>query len=194
MPRNEYLRQELLTLAAEDLRVAEELAADGSLYDGYHPRMEAIHRRNAARLREIIAEKGWPGASLVGEDGAEAAWLIVQHAIGEPDLLRSCLPSLWDAASRGEATSWQAAMLEDRIRMFEGRPQRFGTQLEPDEEGWLRPYRTEDPDGVDERRRAVGLEPLAERLARAGQQPLPPDRAQFEREYQNWLRRVGWRR
>jgi hypothetical protein len=157
--------------------------------------MEAVHKRNAARLRAILAARGWPGASLVGEDGEEAAWLIVQHAIGEPDFMRLSLRLLHRAVERGEAPAWQATMLEDRIRTLEGRPQLFATQLEPDQEGRLRPCRTEDPDGVEERRRAVGLEPLAERLARASRErePTPADRERFEREHQEWLRRVGWR-
>jgi hypothetical protein len=40
----------------------------------------------------------------------------------------------------------------------------------------------------------VGLEPLAEILARAKPQPLPADRERFERDYQKWLIEVGWRR
>jgi hypothetical protein len=27
-----------------------------------------------------VTEHGWPGRSLVGEDGAEHAWCLVQHA------------------------------------------------------------------------------------------------------------------
>lgn len=69
---NDALRRELLSLREEDTRVREELAADGSLYEGYHPKMEAVHSHNAARLREIVGEHEWPGASLVGADGAEA--------------------------------------------------------------------------------------------------------------------------
>jgi hypothetical protein len=75
------LRRELVALATEDRRVRQELAAEGSLYEGYHPRMEAIHRRNAARLATILDEHRWPVPSLVGPEGAEAAWLIAQHAI-----------------------------------------------------------------------------------------------------------------
>jgi len=192
---DEQLRQELLALAGEDLRVRGELIQVGLLSQGYHPRMEAVHRRNAARLREIIAERGWPVTSRAGDDGAEAAWLVVQHAIGEPDFMRSCLGLLRAAAESGEAPAWQAAMLEDRIRMYEGRPQRFGSQLEPDAEGRLRPYWLEDPETVEDRRRAVGLEPLSERLARTGREPpaTQEERDRFEREYQAWLRRVGWR-
>jgi hypothetical protein len=51
---NQTLRDKLVSMEEEDLRVRDELAADGSLSDGYHPRMEEVHRRNAARLREII--------------------------------------------------------------------------------------------------------------------------------------------
>ena len=85
---NDALRNELLDMAAEDLRVRAELAADGSLFYGYHPRMAEVHRRNAARLDAVIEEHGWPGRSLVGEDGAEAACLILHHAIGDPPLQR----------------------------------------------------------------------------------------------------------
>src|SRR5437867_11909659 len=60
------LRRELLLMVAEDLRTREELAENGSLYGAYHPRMQQVHQRNAARLREILDEHGWPGLSLVG--------------------------------------------------------------------------------------------------------------------------------
>jgi hypothetical protein len=167
---NTALRDELLALATEDQRVRAELAADGSLFDGYHPRMEDVHRRNAARLKKIIEEHGWPGRSLVGEDGAEAACLVLHHAIGEPPLQRRGLQLLREAAAAGEVAVAHAAMLEDRIAFFEGQPQRYGTQLDWDEQGVLSPHPVEDISGVDERRRAVGLPPLAEavRLAREG--------------------------
>ena len=190
---NEELRRELLALAADDNRAREELAADGSLYDGYHPRMEAIHSRNAARLAAWLSDHGWPSSSIVGQDGAEAAWLIAQHAIGEPAFQRRCLGLLRVAAASGDVPKWQVAMLDDRIRMFEGRPQIYGTQLEPDSEGRLRPYLIEDPEHVEERRRSVGLEPLCERLAREKRVPVPREPERFAREYEAWLRRVGWR-
>lgn len=193
-PSSPSLRGHLLAMAAKDTRVRAELAAEGSLFDGYHPRMEAVHRRNAERLSALLGTDGWPGTSRVGDDGAEAAWLIAQHAIGEPELQRRCLHLLEDAAARGEVPAWQAAMLDDRIRMFEGRPQRYGTQLVPDEFGVPQPYTIEDPEHVEDRRRAVGLEPLSAVLARQKAEPLPQDRERFEREYEAWHKRVGWRR
>jgi len=79
-------------MRAEDLRVREELIQSGEM-DGtrYVPRMEAVHRANAARLRQIIADYGWPDIYLVGLDGTLAAWFVAQHAIGEPDFQREAL-------------------------------------------------------------------------------------------------------
>ncbi|MBI4854035.1 MAG: hypothetical protein HY819_19750 [Acidobacteria bacterium] len=191
--QREDLRQELLSLIEEDNRLREELASNGSLYEGYHPKMEEIHIRNAARLAEIIDEIGWPSTIYVGQDGAEAAWCIAQHAIGNPGLQRKCLEALKKNVVLGYAPAWQAAMLEDRIRMFEGKPQIYGTQLEPDQDGKTRPYWTQEPELVEERRKSVGLEPLADRLAREPIIPIPSNKEQFEKEYQEWLRRVGWR-
>jgi len=192
---NQRVRDKLLTMKEHDLRVRARLADDGLLFEGYHAEMEAVHRRNAVRLVEIMNEFGWPGSSLVGEDGAEAAWLVAQHAIGEPALQRRCLALLQEAAETGEAPPYQAAYLEDRIRVFEGRKQRYGTQIDYGLDGTPRPYPIEGPDGVDERRREVGLEPLAQRIAKA--EPIPPTdatkRAERQRERDAWLRRVGWR-
>ncbi len=97
------------------------------------------------------------------------------------------------AAAQGRVPAWQPAMLEDRVRRFEGRPQRYGSALEPDEEGCVRPWVIEDPDGVEARRRAVGLPPLAERLAGRERIVAPEALAAWRRGYEAWLRRVGWR-
>jgi len=188
------LADELVAMAELDQKAAEELAASGALYEGYHPRMVAIHEKNALRLQVIISEIGWPTERLVGERGAKAAWLIAQHAISRPEFQRACLKLLAEAAREHAVPSWQPAMLEDRIRVFEGRLQLYGSQLEPNAHGKLRPHAVEDPENVEERRRAVGLEPLAAILARAKPQPLPADPERFERDYQKWLIDVGWRR
>jgi hypothetical protein len=197
MLQNEQLRHELLAMREEDLRVRAEVVSGASVFAGYHPRMEQVHRRNATRLKAIIAEHGWPGRSLAGEDGAFAAWFIAQHAIGDPPFQRRCLVLLREAHAQGEVPAAQPAFLEDRICYFEGRPQIYGTQFDPDENGLLHPYPIADPEQVNERRRAIGLNTIEERTRemRAGQQPEehPQARIEYERNYQQWLRKVGWR-
>lgn len=187
-------------MAEEDLRVRAELAADGSLFEGYHPRMRAVHDAHAARLGEILGRLGWPTEPQVGKDAAEAAWLIVQHAIAQPALQREALEALRRAAARGEVPALQPAMLEDRIRTLEGRPQRYGTQFDWDESGELSPLPIEDLESLAERRRAVGLGPLdeatrARREAAAAEGERPPsDWRDRRRRMEEWLREVGWRR
>jgi hypothetical protein len=186
-------------MAAEDLRVRTELAADGSLFAGYHPRMRAVHDRHAARLAEIVAEHGWPGERQAGADGAEAAWLIAQHAIALPGFQRQALGALSAAAARGDVPPWQAAMLNDRIRVLEGRPQRYGTQFDWDSTGQLSPLPIEDRPGVDERRRHLGLAPLEAEIQRRRRavaqegERAPSDWAAHQRVMEAWLREVGWR-
>jgi hypothetical protein len=193
------VRTELLAMAREDLRVRTELAADGSLFDGYHPRMRAVHEVNADRLAGILSERGWPGEPQVGQEGAKAAWLIVQHAISRPALQREALEALRMAAARGEAPAMQPALLEDRIRTLEGRRQRYGTQFDWDESGELSPFPVEDPESVDDRRRAVGLGPLDEairaqrRAAAAEGERSPGDWHARRRGMEAWLREIGWR-
>jgi hypothetical protein len=195
----DYIREKLVAMAEEDQAVREELGADGSLFHGYHPRMEEVHRRNAAALLEIVERHGWPVQSLVGEHAARAAWIILQHAIGNPSLQRRGLRWLQEAAALGEVAPVEVAMLEDRIRCYEGRPQRYGTQFDWDASGQISPYPVEDPEGVDRRRAAIGLGPLDEavRLMRElmaqGPEVPPTDWAERQRQKELWLRTVGWR-
>jgi hypothetical protein len=194
------MKSKLLSMAAEDLRVREELASDGALFEGYHPRMREVHERNAMCLSAILDKQGWPHRSSIGKKAAEAAWLILQHAIGNPTLQRRGLELLRGAAEAGEASMLHVAMLKDRIRAFEGRDQLYGTQFDWDESGVLNPLPIEDEGNVDERRRRVGLPPLAqdiqkkrEAAARSGERP-PTDWGKRQREKEHWLRDTGWRK
>ena len=184
---NEDLRRELLSMRAEDLTVREELIQAGEL-EGHHyvPRMEAVHVRNANRLRELIAKQGWPSEDVAGEDGAEAAWLIVQHAIGEPKFQRESLKCLQTCALEGRAPLWQAAYLEDRIAMLEGRPQCYGTQwLDDPVDGRNRPWTLAEPDQVNAFRQAVGLDPLAP-IPERGPELAPEQQRAIEENHQWW--------
>lgn len=193
---NSELKQRLLEMVEEDGRVRAELAATGELFQGYAPKMAEVHRRNAEKLEAMIEQYGWLGKSLVGEDGADAAWLILQHAIGQPKLQRRCLPILQEAVERGEAEPAHAAYLEDRICFFERRPQRYGTHFDWDENGQMSPYLLENPERVDEYRQAVGLSPLAERVEEARnnteEEPKPSDLKKRESEMREWAKSVGW--
>ena len=199
---NSALRDELLKMRAEDLRVREQLAATRELFEAYHPTMEAVHLRNAARLEQLLAENNvaWFGQSIAGEDGAEAAWIILQHAISRPDLQRKMLTVLQREAKRGEVPLSHVAYLQDRILYMEGKPQIYGTQFDWRERDVMSAGEILKPETIDERRAAVGLSvPYAEHIkvhneaVRRGGEPVPPDLERRERDFIQWARRTGWR-
>lgn len=196
---NTKLSRQLITMAKADKELREDLASEGSLFKGYHPLMKAVHDQNAEKLSKVVKKYGWPGKSLVGEEGADAAWLILQHAIAHPQLQRECFPLLVEKVNEGEISPVQVAMLEDRIRCFEGRPQRFGTQFDWDENGKMSPLPVDDMHHVEVRRKHVGLSPLAEETERkrkevAESKEHPPvDYKIYLEEKEKWLNENGWR-
>jgi hypothetical protein len=111
-----------------------------------------VHQRNSGLIRAIVTEYGWPGRSLVGKDGAHAAWLIVQHSDEDPAFQRRCLTLLEDAFHRGEADALEVAYLTDRVLVNEGKQQMYGTQ------GAGVTSRIEEA-RIDRNRSALGLEP-----------------------------------
>jgi len=195
---NEPLREKLIEMRAGDERVREELAATGELFDGYHPAMERVHLENAAELERMIDENGgdWLGKSLVGDDGADAAWLIVQHAISLSEFSRKCLRLIEKAVSENEAEAYQAAYLRDRISFFENRPQRYGTSSDWNEAGAMEVWTLEDEEKVNDFRAAVGLKAL-EVLTWENEETRdnkPKDYAERQAMFEEWTKKVGWRK
>jgi len=147
------LRQELLAMLAADQK---DRADPEAGVGGDQERTE--------RLGRIVAEHGWPTRTLVGDDGATAAWAIAQHSDLDPALQRRMLGLMREAAAVGEADPGDLAYLTDRVAANAGQPQTYGTQMGcgPDGKPQLAPLA--QPDRVDELRRAAGLPTLAEYL------------------------------
>lgn len=116
-----------------------------------------------ARLKEIIARQGWPGRSLVGEDGADAAWVIAQHADRHHEWRRAWLPLLEKAANDGEADPRHFARLADRVALVDRGTQLYGTwaQAGPAGDVLFDPPAQGSAEDVDVRRLAVGMPRLA---------------------------------
>ena len=53
--------------------------------------VDSVDNKNLTRLKEIVDQYGWPTYSLVGKEAANAAFLIVQHAVSDRPFMRKCL-------------------------------------------------------------------------------------------------------
>ena len=170
--RNEDLRHLLLELLAADQEVRSRLddlppvrphVPDDPLLAEFRQ----VDHTNTMHLRRIIAEHGWPTITLVGQDGARAAWLLAQHADADPAFQTECLGLMARAVARGEASRVSLAWLTDRVRLAHGDGQLYGTQFEFRDGRW-RPRHLAD-EKVDERRRALGLDSLTQRTTTMNQ-------------------------
>jgi uncharacterized protein DUF6624 len=143
------LRQELLAMLAADQKDRSDPNAG---VGGDQERTE--------RLGEIVDRYGWPTRTLVGEDGATAAWVIAQHSDLDPTFQRRMLGLMREASAAGEADLGDLAYLTDRVAANAGQPQTYGTQggCGPDGKPSLAPLA--EPDRVDRLRAEAGLPTL----------------------------------
>lgn len=150
------LRDELLRMrdAEQTLRKQSPIDLD---------RLREVDLANQARFKQLIGRDGIPTLAMVGDDGVQAAWLIVQHADNDPELQRSYLAGITQLAEQGQYPFSHVAYLHDRLH----RPQRYGTQGGCDAEGRWAPREIEEPAGLDDRRAKAGLPPMAQYVERA---------------------------
>ena len=140
---NDDIRAELLAMKTADQEVAQEcwrISESDERFQGRFLFETEVQRsdwpevfleadrltdQHSVRLGRIVDVHGWPGSALVGSDGAEAAWLILQHSGAE--LQERCLPLLRSALDHGDALPQQYASVADRLELLCGRVQRYGT-------------------------------------------------------------------
>ncbi len=141
-------------------------------YDPHHDEstissVKAIDRAHCDRLKEIVDFIGWPTREMVGLKGTQGAYMVIQHAGHDTDFQNRCLAMMVDLVEQGELPASYVALLTDRIRVFQDRPQVFGTQMTMARNGMgvMVPTPTvpiEDPEHLDQRRLLMGMAPHAD--------------------------------
>jgi hypothetical protein len=116
-----------------------------------------IDAANQTRVEEIIKQYGWPGQTEFGAKAAQAAFLVLQHAALE--IQKRHFLTLQQAMESGELRKADFALFDDRIRIREGRPQLYGSQVANNRMSF---QPIEDEVNVDKRRAAMDLQPLAQ--------------------------------
>lgn len=149
---DQALHDELLGMLEED---QDERLGGGALDDA----------ERTDRLKQIVAEHGWPTISLVGEDGEDAAWAIAQHSDHDPEFQAQAVELIGEAVERRDASPGNLAYLTDRVAVGRGEPQTYGTQVGCGPEGPEPARLVSDEPAVDAARAEAGLPPLADYLA-----------------------------
>ena len=130
-------------------------------------RVMEVDRINLQRLQTLVGIHGWPKISMVGEDGAHAAWVLVQHADTDREFQAKVLGLMKQLLPLDEVNVSLVAYLHDRIT----RPQRYGTQGSCAGPGRWEPFELEIPDQVDQLREQARIQPtqLSEYISFMGQ-------------------------
>ncbi len=101
---------------------------DSPKFKAFIEKLIDIDEENTNRVREIVAQIGWPTYAKVGERASNAAWIIVQHADRQPDFQAYCLPLLEEGYKARQVNPSNYAYLYDRVKKSRGERQRYATQ------------------------------------------------------------------
>ncbi|WP_317130285.1 DUF6624 domain-containing protein [Chryseobacterium sp.] len=117
---------------------------------------------------------GYPGKALVGDTLNTAVWYVIQHS--ELPIIEKYFPLIEQANKKGEVQTRHVAMMKDRMLMYQGKEQIYGTQgagrliIDPEthKEEWINfIWPIKNPEKVNELRRSVGIQMPVEEYAKS---------------------------
>lgn len=122
---------------------------------------------NLIKVEKILDDRGWLGGDVIGDQGNSTLFLVIQHA--DLETQEKYLPMMREAVRKGNASSNDLALLEDRVALRKGEKQIYGSQVGRDQEtGEYYVLPLTDPDNVDKRRTEVGLGPIQDYISHWG--------------------------
>lgn len=156
------------TAVRDSIARAARLPAD-SLFEYLLEEMSAVDASNLRFIDSVIKKRGYPGKSLLGAEKAYIPWLIIHHA--DSAVLAGYMPVLKASAEKGELQFGNYAYSLDRMLVSQGKEQRYGSQIV--ERVMVKTgkrmkfiWPLEDPEKVNKRRKAAGLNDTIEEYAR----------------------------
>ncbi|TPE43675.1 DUF6624 domain-containing protein [Pontibacter mangrovi] len=168
-PNYTLLQQELEAIYDLDQGVRDvdwdSINADPVGQRAYIYKMHQIDSTNQTKVLPILEEHGWLPKSKIGEKAADALFYVVQHSNSRT--IEQYLPQMEELAKQGEASGTDAAKMKDRLLMFQGKKQVYGTQavsyIRKDGKHAIWPI--EDVENVNKRRKEAGFELTVEENA-----------------------------
>lgn len=164
--KNPELKKRIDSLAFVDQRVQQDFMESFQRGESikYDSLQHAAYIRHTPILKDILKKYGYPNYDLVGEKGSNNYWLCVQHCDHDLPFQQAVLNLMTKEVAAKKADAKNYAYLTDRVNINSGQPQIYGTQMD-----WKNdlavPKNLKDPEGVNQRRAAVGLGTLEEYIA-----------------------------
>lgn len=161
----EEIGAELVAMRSPELARYRRTGPEAQRDPAMHAHIQRIDEAHVARLKAIVEAHGWPTFERVGARAASAAVLTAQYAGHDPEFLGRAIELMTPLARTGEVSPPYVALLTDRLRVYRGQKQLFGTQVEVALDASGLPVITpttpiEAPDGLDARRAEFGLPPF----------------------------------
>ncbi|WP_224491263.1 DUF6624 domain-containing protein [Robertkochia flava] len=129
----------------------------------FKEKRDSIGLANQKRIKDLFEQYGFLGVEKIGEAGATAFWLPIQHADNDIPFQQEILEAMEKEIENGNADKYHYAMLEDRINVNLNQPQRFGSQVTYNEVGQAIPkFGLADSASVDSLRKEFSLPALKE--------------------------------
>lgn len=194
---SKYEIQKLIEAVKKDKEIYKKLFEAGELNKPvYNPIMRQCHEENADLLEKFLDKYGWPFPQDYSEEVHEAAWFIAIHAISKPSLIKKVARIMYDAWKSGKISGKYYANFYDRIELYEGRKQLYGTHLYPSKTGWYAGD-LKDPETVNERRKALGLQSLEDWIKESEEEGsgfADVNEEEYQKEFDTWCKQMGWRK
>ena len=155
-------RRALMDVSKAGLSDADKKAATAAIWAVLTP----ADADNTAFLKTILPADGWFRISREGYAAVIDGWVVVQHS---PDhaFMHDVLARMEPLMAERDVDGQTYALLLDRVAIFEGRKQRFGTQGAC-ENGEIAILPIDEPDNVEVRRKELGMQSLADYARQIG--------------------------
>lgn len=135
------------------------LDRDQGVRKGLIENIQEIDKVNRDTIMSILDQCDWPDS----KEEIESVWYVLQH--GGTGKMSYYYPILKEMVKLNLLEDSLMAKMEDRMLMFNGYPQLFGTQFTGEPRTF---YEIKDIHKVNERRKSVGLCPIEQKAKSAG--------------------------
>ena len=133
---------------------------ESELLKGPQAMYEKNHIVNERKVKRILNTYGWPSKTMAGERGNWTICNVIQHSDNAVRI--HYLPMMRQAVKDGKLEPRFLVRAEDRIATERGDLQIYGGQMKYyPETKTFNLWPVYDPENIDKRRAAIGLDPIA---------------------------------